>query len=90
MLDDGLAMRDRTALAYIDSAFENEGKTGSDFARLHDQGAVGEMADFAETAQPRDVMILQSWKHLVAAGFEKRGVLSHDPKRTKARANRHP
>ena len=66
-------------------------KPGGDFAGLHDQGAVGEMADLAEAAQARDVLLVQMRKHLVAAGFEKRGVLCHGRKRTKALSrDRHP
>ena len=65
------------ALAHIDGTLEHKGKSGRDFAGLHDEGAIREMADLAETAQPRDILLLQKRKHLVAARFQKRRFLSH-------------
>ena len=57
---------------------------GLNLARLHDESAVGEMAYLAEPAQTRNVMLVQLWKHLVAACFENCLILSHDRKRTKS------
>ena len=90
VLDNGLAMRDGAALAHIDLALQHKGKTGCDFAGLHDQGAVGEMTNLAEAAQARDVLLSQIWKHLVAARFQKCRILSHGGEPTKAGADRHP
>ena len=51
MLDDGLALAEtappwRTSIA----PFSTKARPGRHFARLHDRRAVGESADFAETA----------------------------------------
>ena len=84
MLRDRLASRYCATLAHIDGTLEHKGKPGRDFAGLHDEGAIREVADFAETAQPRDIRFLQKRKHLVAAGLKQRRFLSHARKRTEA------
>src|ERR1700760_612051 len=78
MLHNRLAMRNRTALPDIDFAFHDQGQAGRDFARLHDQCSIRKMPALAEALQARDVMIVQMRKHLVAAGIQKRGCITHN------------